>query len=116
MASPGAAMCTPKTTVPEPRPRTDSASSISVVCESSMENAATSARGSSSLMGGASSGGKPVPLVSSSNRKRRQWNWYGLEMAPAALSRSSGERCARRDASTTALYSVAFLSGRNRIL
>ena len=35
---------------------------------------------------------------------------------PAAASRSSGERCACRDASTTALVSGAFLSGLNRIL
>ena len=36
--------------------------------------------------------------------------------APAAVNKSSGARCARRDASTTALYSAAFLSGLNRIL
>ena len=41
-----------------PRPCTDSASSISVVLESSMEKACTSASGSWSLMAGACSGGK----------------------------------------------------------
>ena len=74
-ASPGAAMCTPKTTVPEPRPVTDKASSISVVCESSIENARTADSGSASGTGGACSGGKAVPFGKLSNRKRRQWNW-----------------------------------------
>ena len=35
----------------------------------------TRARGSSSLTGGACSGGNAVPLGKLSNRKRRQWNW-----------------------------------------
>lgn len=47
MARPGAAMCMPTVTVPVPRPVTDSASSISVVAESSMEKAFTSATGRS---------------------------------------------------------------------
>ena len=75
MASAGAAMCTPKITVPLPRPCTDSASSISVVCESSMEKACTDARGSSSFCAGTLRAGNPVPLGNCSNRKRRQWNW-----------------------------------------
>jgi hypothetical protein len=62
MARPGAAMCTPNTTVPLPRPCTESASSISVVAESSTEKACTAAVGSSSLTAGGASGGKPVPL------------------------------------------------------
>ncbi len=37
-------------------------------------------------------------------------------MAPAFCSRSSGASCEAREASTTALYSAAFLSGLNRIL
>ena len=74
-ASPGAAMWTPTVTVPVPSPRTDSASSISVVAESSMEKACTSASGSSSRISGAESGGKPVPLGKLSKRKRFQWNW-----------------------------------------
>ena len=68
-------MWTPNTTVPLPRPWTESASSISVVCESSIENARTGASGSVSLIAGACSAGKPVPLGKFSNRKRRQWNW-----------------------------------------
>jgi hypothetical protein len=68
-------MWMPSTTVPVPRPWTDSASSISVVWESSMENACTAAMGSASRMAGACSGGKPVPLGKFSNRKRFQWNW-----------------------------------------
>ncbi len=114
-ASAGAAMWTPSTTVPLPRPCTDSASSISVVAESSIENASTLARGSASPIGGAATGGNAVPWGNCSNRKRRQWNWYGLSIAPAAPSRSSGARCERRAASTTALYSGAFLSGRKRM-
>ena len=39
-----------------------------------------------------------------------------LLIAPAAFNRSSGARCERLAASTTALYSAAFLSGLNRIL
>ena len=62
----------PKTTVPEPSPRTDSASSISVVAESSIENACASDSGRASLMAGACSAGKPVPLGKFSNRKRFQ--------------------------------------------
>ncbi len=73
-ASPGAAMWMPTVTVPVPRPCTDNASSISVVAESSMEKACTSATGNTSRMAGASSGGKPVPLGKLSNRNRRQWN------------------------------------------
>jgi hypothetical protein len=70
-------MWTPKLTVPLPRPRTDSASSISVVAESSIEKARTpsSAKGSSSLIAGADRGGNAVPLGKKSNRKRFQWNW-----------------------------------------
>ena len=69
-------MWMPTVTVPEPRPWTDSASSISVVCESSIENASTpTASGSaSSAISGACSGGKPVPLGKLSKRKRFQWN------------------------------------------
>ena len=74
-ARPGAAMWMPTVTVPVPSPRTDSASSISVVCESSIENACTSATGSSSAIAGACSGGKAVPFGKLSNRKRFQWNW-----------------------------------------
>ena len=37
-------------------------------------------------------------------------------MAPALISNSSGPRRVAREASTTALYSAAFLSGLNRIL
>ena len=75
MASPGAAMCTPKTTVPLPSPCTDSASSISVVAESSTEKASAGDSGSASLIGGTVSVGKAVPLGKVSNRKRFQWNW-----------------------------------------
>ena len=75
MASAGAAMCTPNTTVPLPRPCTESASSISVVCESSIEKACTLAKGNSSVMAGASSEGKPVPLGKCSSKNLRQWNW-----------------------------------------
>src|SRR5256885_157383 len=46
-------MCTPKVTAPLPRPCTDSASSISVVCESSMEKACTFASGKVSLIAAA---------------------------------------------------------------
>ncbi len=74
-ARPGAAMWMPTVTLPVPRPCTDKASSISVVLESSMEKANTSASGSSSRIGGACSGGKAVPLGKFSNRKRFQWNW-----------------------------------------
>ena len=115
MASAGAAMWMPSTTVPLPRPRTDSASSISVVELSSIEKACASASGNSPAMSGTGASAKPVPRGNCSYRKRRQWNWYGDSMAPAARSRSSGARCARRAASTTALYSVAFLSGLNRM-
>ena len=110
-ARPGAAMWTPNTTVPLAMPCTDSASSISVVAESSIEKARTGASGNSSRIAGASSGGKPVPFGKLSNRKRRQWNWYGESIAPAPLSSSSGGFCERFAASTTALYSGAFLSG-----
>jgi hypothetical protein len=75
MARPGAAMWMPTTTVPLPRPCTESASSISVVCESSIEYACTAASGRSSVIGGACSAGKPVPLGKWSSRKRCQWNW-----------------------------------------
>ena len=68
-------MWMPSTTVPLPKPCSDRASSISVVWESSMEYACTSASGNSSLMAGASSAGNPVPLGKFSNRKRFQWNW-----------------------------------------
>jgi len=76
MARPGAAMWMPSTTVPLPSPCTDSASSISVVCESSIENACTGASGRlSSRISGALAGGKAVPFGNCSKRKRRQWNW-----------------------------------------
>jgi hypothetical protein len=74
-ASAGAAMWMPNATVPVPSPCTESASSISVVAESSIENAAQAASGSSSRIAGASSAAKPVPRGKFSNRKRRQWNW-----------------------------------------
>ncbi len=57
-----------------PRPWTDSASSISVVMESSIEKACTGATGSSSVISGACKAAKPVPLGKNSSRKRRQWN------------------------------------------
>ena len=69
-------MWMPRITVPWPMPVTDSASSISVVAESSMEKACTGASGSVSLTSGAFSwAGKAWPLGNCSNRKRRQWNW-----------------------------------------
>ena len=68
-------MWMPKTTVPLPRPCTDSASSISVVAESSTEKACAADSGSVSLIGGTSRAGKAVPLGKVSNRKRFQWNW-----------------------------------------
>ncbi|EWS63405.1 hypothetical protein Y695_03361 [Hydrogenophaga sp. T4] len=74
-ARPGAAMWMPSVTVPLPSPCNESASSISVVCESSMEKACTAASGSSSAMAGACNAGKPVPLGNWSNRNRCQWNW-----------------------------------------
>lgn len=58
MAMAGAAMWMPSVTVPVPSPWMDSASSISVVAESSTENARTLASGNSSVMGGAGSAGK----------------------------------------------------------
>ena len=48
-------------------------------------------------------------------RKRRQWNSYGESIAPARCSSASGAVCVARAASTTALYSGAFLSGLNRM-
>ena len=75
-ARPGAAMWMPSTTVPLPTPCTDRASSISVVLESSIENACTAAMGSVSLIGGAARpAGKAWPFGNWSNRKRFQWNW-----------------------------------------
>ena len=71
----GAAMCTPTVTVPLPRPCTDSASSISVVAESSIENADTEARTSTSPTGGADAAAKPTPWGKFSSKKRFQWNW-----------------------------------------
>ena len=69
-------MWMPRVTVPLPRPCTDNASSISVVAESSIENARTSARGKACSIGGAvRPAGKPVPFGNCSNRKRFQWNW-----------------------------------------
>ena len=108
-------MWMPTVTRPLPRPCTESASSISVVDESSIENACAGASGNSSLIAGTSTAAKPVPAGNSSNRKRRQWNSYGESIAPAARSSSSGARPVRRAASTTALYSGAFLSGLNRM-
>ena len=108
-------MWMPTVTLPLPRPCTDRASSISVVAESSIENAGAGASGSSSFSVGTSTGAKPVPRGKFSNRKRRQWNSYGESIAPAAFSSSSGGRPVRRAASTTALYSGAFLSGLNRM-
>jgi hypothetical protein len=74
MARPGAAMWMPTVTVPVPRPVTDSASSISVVAESSMEKACIG-HGQVGWRLGACTAGKPVPLGKLSNRKRFQWNW-----------------------------------------
>ena len=48
---------------------------------------------------GAVSAGNPVPFGKFSNRKRRQWNWYGDVIAPAAFSSSRGGLCERRAAS-----------------
>jgi len=59
-------------TRPLPRPCTESASSISVVCESSMEYATTLASGRSCGGAGAVTGAKPVPLGNHSKRKRCQ--------------------------------------------
>ena len=72
MAKPGAAMWIPTTTSPLPRPWTDSASSISVVWESSIEYARTDASGRSSVIAGVLREGKPTPLGKCSNRKRCQ--------------------------------------------
>ena len=36
-----------------------------------------------------------MPRGNCSNRNRRQWNWYGESIAPAAVSRSSGARWLR---------------------
>jgi hypothetical protein len=74
IASAGAAMWMPSVTRPLPRPCTDRASSISVVAESSIENASAGASGSSSFTAGTSTGAKAVPRGKFSNRKRRQWN------------------------------------------
>ena len=55
-------MCMPKITVPVPRPRTDNASSISVVAESSIEKACTFATGSASVSVSGNGGGiRPAP-------------------------------------------------------
>jgi hypothetical protein len=51
----------------------DSASSISVVLLSSIENALCAASGRSAGGWRSGSGGKPVPLGKCSNRKRCQW-------------------------------------------
>jgi hypothetical protein len=75
MARPGAAMWMPSTTVPLPRPCTESASSISVVCESSIEYACTAASGRSSVMAAPAAPESPCPWGKLSNRKRCQWNW-----------------------------------------
>jgi hypothetical protein len=83
-----------------------------VVAESSIENAWAVASGSSSLMAGAGgSAGNAWPRGNWSNRKRCQWNWYGLSIAPAAVSRSSGARCACLAAATTGLVFRAVLVG-----
>ena len=108
-------MWMPSVTWPVPRPCTESASSISVVDESSIENAAAGDERELLADAGTGASPKPMPFGNSSNRKRRQWNSYGESIAPAAFSRSSGARPERRDASTTALYSGAFLSGLNRM-
>ena len=65
-------MCTPTVTSPVPKPCTLRASSISVVAESSIENACTVATGKSSRMTGACTAGKPVPLGKFSSKNRRQ--------------------------------------------
>ena len=72
---PGAAMWMPTVTRPLPRPCTESASSISVVLESSIENACTSAKGNSFAGAARVSSGNPVPLGNWSNKNRFQWNW-----------------------------------------
>ena len=115
-ASPGAAMWMPSVTVPVPRPCTDSASSISVVLESSIENAATLASGRSSgdrRRGQRREAGAlgevveqeplPVELVGRVDR------------AGASAAAPAAPCCVAREASTTALYSGAFLSGLNRM-
>ena len=109
-------MWMPTVTVPLPRPCTDSASSISVVCESSIEKACTV--GQRQLVGDgrrlqrreAGALGEvleqeapPVELV---GRVDRAGRLQQLERRPLRA----------RAASTTALYSGAFLSGLNRIL
>ena len=57
-----------------------------------------------------------MPLGKLSNKNRCQWNSYAEVIAPAFWSNARGAKWVARDASTTALYSAAFLSGLNKIL
>jgi hypothetical protein len=58
-----------------PRPCTDSASSISVVAESSIEKACTGGQRQVSLTRGAGQRREAGAARELSKRKRRQWNW-----------------------------------------
>ena len=96
--------------------RSEKASSISVVAESSMLKAGASASGKSSGAAGMGSSGKSVPLGKRSSRKRCMWNAHGELIAPAARSRVRAPRPVSLTASATALYSAPFLSGLNSTL
>ena len=116
-ARPGAAMWTPTVTVPLPRPCTDSASSISVVLESSIEKACTVGQRQFVLDRRApAAAGSRCPWGSSRTGSAASGTGRARRSRRRVCSRSSGAVCVAREASTTALYSGAFLSGLNRIL
>ena len=114
MPKPGAAMWMPMRTVASSMGVTEMASSISVVVTSSIENARTSAAGSSNAGSGTVTSGKPMPFGKHSDRKRASCSARALAMPPTATISRIGDMASAVQAASSALYSRLFLSGLNR--
>ena len=106
-------MWMPIFTMPSACTVTEKASSISVVVTSSIENAATSASGKPRGVAGTGTTGKPAPRGKLSNKKRAMCSAFGEAMPPVASISRCGVLCSASQAASSALYSIAFLSGLN---
>ncbi|MDT4855391.1 hypothetical protein FQZ97_897440 [compost metagenome] len=113
MPSAGAAIWMPMRSLPSGSFVTDSASSISVVVTSSIENASTSASGRSAGGSGTSVSGKAVPLGKHSARNLASCSARALATPPTVTISRIGVMPSAVQAASMALYSRLFLSGLN---
>src|SRR5438309_1603982 len=86
-------MWMPTTTRPLPSPCTESASSISVVAESSIENAVAGARASSSRMRGTATSAKAAEVVRRREQAEQRGRLLGrVGLGAEVVARQLGER------------------------